>query len=226
MIEIYLGEIYTSEKKGNDETGKGTATEPFKTVLQAMRFAGKEPFPTIYMDAKDKEKTGSDYEPAAKSQLKKVQKIWQRDVNKSADKAKKEEEDAKKRNQNLDEAKKIVIAEDPVWPVAKSIKISDGEANRGIRVKIYGWVHRLRRQGKGLMFITLRDGTGFLQCVLTDQRCQTYEALLLSTESSVQLFGTLSAVPQGKTVSPCISSKHSFIKSLYDLSLSLGTRRT
>lgn len=124
-----------------------------------------------------------------------------RESYKSAEKNKREEEDAKKREQNLEEAKKIKIEQDPSWPEAKRVKIVEGKPFRDQRVRIYGWVHRLRRQGKGLMFITLRDGTGFLQCVLTDLLCQTYDALLLSTESAVQLFGTLKSVPEGKTVS-------------------------
>jgi len=100
----------------------------------------------------------------------------------------------------MEDAKKIQICQDPTWPEAKKIKITDCETNRGVRIAVYGWVHRLRRQGKGLMFITLRDGSGFLQCVLTDTLCQTYEALVLSTESSVQLFGVVNKVPEGKTV--------------------------
>lgn len=163
-----------------------------------MKHAGSEPFPPIYVDTRD-ESSVEKYEVAAKSQLKKVQKIWLRDSYKTASKAKQEDEDAKKRVVNLEEAKKIVLKEDPSLPVAKRVKIVESKENRNVRVRLYGWVHRLRRQGKGLMFITLRDGTGFLQCVLTDSLCQSYEAVTLSTEASVQLFGVLKEVPEGKS---------------------------
>ncbi|XP_011309844.1 asparagine--tRNA ligase, cytoplasmic [Fopius arisanus] len=196
LSKLSLGGIYTSEKIGNDETGDGTEEKPFKTILQAMRFAKKEPFPPIYQDSKDDSKK---YEPAAKSQLKKIQKIWQREQYKNEEKEKKLQEDDVKRLKNLEEAKSVVIKEDESLPPATRIKIQLGGEFRDKRVKIFGWVHRLRRQGKALMFITLRDGTGFLQCVLNDKLCQTYDALVLNTEASVELFGTLTIVPEGKT---------------------------
>jgi asparaginyl-tRNA synthetase len=40
------------------------------------------------------------------------------------------------------------------------------EPLRSQRVRVFGWVHRLRVQ-KGLIFIVLRDGTGYLQAVLS-----------------------------------------------------------
>jgi len=193
---LKIAEMYTSEKSGSDETGNGTAEAPFKTVLRAMHHVGKEPFPTIYMDGKEE---GKRYEPAAKSQLKKVVKIWQRECSKAAERAKKEAEDAEKRAKNLEEARQITLTEEPAWEKAVRLRISEGAENRDRRVRVYGWVHRLRRQGKAMMFIVLRDGTGFLQCVLTDKLCQTYEALVLSTESSVCLCGTIKVLPEGKT---------------------------
>jgi hypothetical protein len=44
--------IYTSETRGCDDFGEGTQKVPYKTISQAMRRYGKEPFPVIYQDAK------------------------------------------------------------------------------------------------------------------------------------------------------------------------------
>lgn len=43
--------VYISEK-GSDEDGDGSEVKPFKSVLQAMRSVGKEPFPVMYVDGK------------------------------------------------------------------------------------------------------------------------------------------------------------------------------
>merc|ERR1712117_788571 len=87
-----------------------------------MRRAGKEPFPTIYQDSKpDSEaaKAGQKYEVVAKSQLKKMTKLWQQEVRKAEQRAKKEAEDA-------EEAKKITIEQDKSLPEAKRIRINQG----------------------------------------------------------------------------------------------------
>ena len=81
------------------------------------------------------------------------------------------------------------------------MKIRELKGYRGQRIKVFGWVHRLRRQGKNLMFLVLRHGTGFLQCVLSDDLCQCYNGVVLYTESSVAVYGMLNLTPKGKQVS-------------------------
>ncbi|XP_068683402.1 asparagine--tRNA ligase, cytoplasmic-like isoform X2 [Montipora foliosa] len=110
-----------------------------------------------------------------------------------------EAEKAQQREKNLEEAKKITIKEDETLPPAKRIRIRESVTHRDQRVKVFGWVHKLVRQGKNLMLILLRDGTGFLQCVLSDQLCHTYKAVTLSTEASVCLYGVFKELPEGKT---------------------------
>ncbi|XP_030833304.1 asparagine--tRNA ligase, cytoplasmic [Strongylocentrotus purpuratus] len=188
--------MYISEKEGNDESGDGSEQKPLQTLLRAMTASGGEPFPKFMGDSK---KEGERWEEVSQAQRKKITKLFAKEQRKTSEREKKEAEDAEKRQKNLEEAKKITIEEDSSLPAAKLIKIKSGGANRGTRVKINGWVHRLRRQGRSLMFIVLRDGTGFLQSVLNDKLCQTYDALILSTESTVTLYGVLKEVPEGKS---------------------------
>uniref|UniRef100_A0A8C8DWC1 Asparaginyl-tRNA synthetase 1 n=1 Tax=Oryzias sinensis TaxID=183150 RepID=A0A8C8DWC1_9TELE len=187
--------LYVSDKCGSDQDGDGSEQKPFKTPLKALLFAGKEPFPTVYVDS---QKDGERWAVISKTQMKNAKKAFNREQLKSDSKEKKEAEDIERREKNMEEAKKITIENDPSLPAPETVKIRHLEERRGQRVKVFGWVHRLRRQGKNLMFIVLRDGTGFLQCVLSDKLCQCYNGLMLSTESSVVLYGTINAVPEGK----------------------------
>ncbi|KAM7125401.1 asparagine--tRNA ligase, cytoplasmic isoform 5-T5 [Molossus nigricans] len=188
-------ELYVSEREGNDATGDGTKEKPFKTGLKALMTVGKEPFPTIYVDS---QKENERWDVISKSQMKNIRKMWHREQMKNESREKKDAEDNLRREKNLEEAKKITIENDPSLPKPKSVKIHALEGYRGQRVKVFGWVHRLRRQGKNLMFLVLRDGTGYLQCVLSDNLCQCYNGVVLSTESSVAVYGMLSLTPEGK----------------------------
>ncbi|KAM7125400.1 asparagine--tRNA ligase, cytoplasmic isoform 4-T4 [Molossus nigricans] len=192
---MVLAELYVSEREGNDATGDGTKEKPFKTGLKALMTVGKEPFPTIYVDS---QKENERWDVISKSQMKNIRKMWHREQVKNESREKKDAEDNLRREKNLEEAKKITIENDPSLPKPKSVKIHALEGYRGQRVKVFGWVHRLRRQGKNLMFLVLRDGTGYLQCVLSDNLCQCYNGVVLSTESSVAVYGMLSLTPEGK----------------------------
>ena len=86
------------------------------------------------------------YELVSKTQLKKIKNFLEAEAKKDAKKADKESEDAQRREKNLEEAKKIVISEDKTLPKAKEVKIKLTNASED-RVKVLGWVHRLRRQG-------------------------------------------------------------------------------
>lgn len=191
--------VYSSEKFGSDETGDGSEGKPFKTILAAIRsFGGAEPYPQIYVDHKDEASTEK-FEKISDSQLKKQKKIYAGEAKKADAKAKKEAEDLEKREKQILEAKKIQLKQDPSLPPAKTIKLRDSVANRNQRVRVQGWVHHIRRQGKDMMFIVLRDGTNFLQCLLTGELCRSYEAIILETEATVTIYGVIQALPEGKT---------------------------
>lgn len=81
----------------------------------------------------------------------------------------------------------------------KVIKIRDAKNYRGSKVLIQGWAHRIRQQGKMLMFIILRDGSGYIQCVLAKSLCQKAQELALQTEATLKLSGLLKELPPGKS---------------------------
>ena len=72
----------------------------------------------------------------AKSQLKKMTKLWQQEVRKAEEKAKRDAEAEEATLKKAEEAKKISIAEDSSLPAAERTKISHLEAMRGKRVKV------------------------------------------------------------------------------------------
>ncbi|KAG9190293.1 asparaginyl-tRNA synthetase [Alternaria panax] len=150
-----------------------------------------------------------EWKEAAKSAMKKA-------VNYAKTQKKKQEKDQQllaqrikeehDRNKVLDEAKKIVLEEDKSLPAPIRIKLDDTDPNKitlgdgkdtkGTRVRVFGRVHRERRQ-KDVMFVTLRDGYGQMQLIFTGKLAKTYDALTLTRETSMEVFGELRKIPEG-----------------------------
>lgn len=163
------------EATGNDETGDGTQAKPYKTLVGA--FIAHGPSIKAASLSKPTDDSAPTWEAATNSAVKKATKLLQQHQQKlkraeelrlrdEADGAAKREAELKR----LEDAKKIVITE-PTDKATK-IKIKQAVEKRGERVRVFGWVHRLRSQG-GMIFIVLRDGTGYIQCVLTGDLVST-----------------------------------------------------
>ncbi|KDN38392.1 asparaginyl-tRNA synthetase [Tilletiaria anomala UBC 951] len=195
--------IYVDESAGSDDSGDGSKAKPYKTSLAAMLAKGQNISLFIKkageLDEKDKASADEDgYVPISATGQKRVKKLHEAAVKKQKkleEAAAKEKDKANAESKKLEESKGVTLGEDS--KDARKIKIHQGAEHRDKRVKIFGWVHRLRQQ-KDMHFIVLRDGTGFLQCILQGQVAQTYDALTLTLESSVELRGTLKKVPEGK----------------------------
>ncbi|RKP13792.1 cytoplasmic asparagine-tRNA ligase Nrs1 [Piptocephalis cylindrospora] len=198
--------VHVDETQGNDSTGDGSVEKPYASTIQALISHPAPENITIHVLKTSDEDTKSVYTPISGAALKKAKKRAdeqtrkaQRAAAQSADeearKAKAAAEDAAR----LEAAKAIQLTEDSSLPKATRSKIGKLGALRGQRVTVFGWVHRQRTQGKDMRFLVLRDGTGYLQVVLTGRLCHTYEALTLTAESSVRVVGQLEAVPEGKS---------------------------
>ncbi|CAJ0944026.1 unnamed protein product, partial [Mesorhabditis belari] len=188
---------YVCAETGDDSRDGTSETSAVANLFQAMLLA-RSPKGDFLVRTKKDDGTAK-WEAPSQSAIKKNVKKYEAEVKKHEKAREKEAEDKDSHAKAIEDAKKITFVQDASLPKPKLIRIRDTVQNRDIRVTLKGWVHRLRRQGKSMTFLVLRDGSGYIQCLLTDKLCQSFEAITLATESSVQVYGTISKLPEGKT---------------------------
>ncbi|QIW96211.1 hypothetical protein AMS68_001729 [Peltaster fructicola] len=210
--------VHVNEETGSDNPGAadGSQDKPFKTVSVAYFHTGGTASYLVWKPKAEDEPEG--YKPAAKAALKKAvtyAETQKKKAGKEKELALRQQKEDEERARTLEEAKKIVIKEDTSLPKATRINLGEtrpeivkpgsGERtkevdysspNRGTRVEVFGRVHRERKQ-KEVLFITLRDGYGYLQCVFTGQLAKTYDAITLTRETSLRIVGEMWEVPPG-----------------------------
>lgn len=201
--------LYIDEEGGSDETGDGTKQKPYKSPVRALLANGQDATLLVKKapDAKPAlpgeqpvAATESDgYGPISGAGLKRAKRFYNEELKKQKKAEAKAQQDVEKSGndqQRLEDSKKVQL-DDINKSEYQKIKIRKGVDTRDKKVKVSGWVHRLRSQ-KGLIFIVLRDGTGYMQAVLQGKLTQTYDALTLTNESTVEIYGTIKALPEGK----------------------------
>jgi len=85
-----------------------------------------------------------------------------------------------------------------VTDVEKMVSIRDIGKHEGEQVELRGWIHTKREKGK-IIFIVMRDGSGFMQVVLEQERLkpdQWEQAKEASLESSIVVKGVAKSEPR------------------------------
>jgi len=106
-----------------------------------------------------------------------------------------------KKETKVEETKKekqAVVLTKPDTPFTR-VPLRHIEKYVGQNVQVSGWVHNYREGAKGLLFVDLRDGSGFLQCVIAGKPSQIAEAEEIHRDATVHFFGTVTKPPEGKT---------------------------
>lgn len=201
--------IWTCMVSGSDENGSGKEEgSPFLTLHKAISSSIEEGSPlSIRKDVKfmlrkqmeSSEQEEGGYKPAPKAALKKALNYL--------------EILAKKSQKTSSAAPAAPAAPAPSFTtieadpsiISSSIKLKLRELPSGSFPKqdqvimIEGWVDNLKFQGKKMIFLTLRDGSGFLQCIISGPLCLTEDASKLTTESSIRVWGKVVGVKEGHT---------------------------
>ncbi len=218
MADAEKKTVHIDEETGQDsQEADGSQSKPFKSVGHAFLQHGDQA--QYLVNRKEGDEEEASYKPAAKAALKKAANYadsQRKKAGKEKDLAIRQQKEEEERSKALEEAKKIVITEDGSLPKAvrihlgetrpEIVKLGSGERTeevdyssdkRGTRVRVFGRVHRERKQSQ-VLFITLRDGHGYMQCVLTGNLAKTYDAVTLTRETSMMITGEMWEVPAGK----------------------------
>jgi asparaginyl-tRNA synthetase len=94
------------------------------------------------------------------------------------------------------------LTEDASLPSATRLELRDlavkADEFVGKRVRVFGWTHFVRDARKDLIFVVLRDGTGFVQCVISGKKlCVPNLTSKLLRECSLEIVGVPAKLPQG-----------------------------
>ncbi|KAG9246997.1 asparaginyl-tRNA synthetase-like protein [Calycina marina] len=208
--------IYIDADVGADEeTATGTEEKPYKSLAYAYIQQGGSDGKRYQTRASTTGPASADgdlserltWKEPAKSAVKKAHSALdahKKKVLKQQQAAGQEAEKEQARLKTLEDAKKIVLMEDVSLPKAikmkiwqKDIELGEGD-KKGTRVKVSGRIHRQRQQ-KQATFLTLIDGYGHLQCVLSGDLTKTYDALTFAQGTSLTLYGELKRVLEGQT---------------------------
>ncbi|KAG5519119.1 hypothetical protein PMAC_002207 [Pneumocystis sp. 'macacae'] len=190
--------LYVDEAAGVDDNTGGSIENPLRTVLKALEIGNDSA--KIYIrkisENEYKEITATGLKKAKKSYsifLKKQQKLEE-----SLCHMKIQEFGRKKESEQQDCLGTGFFNKDENFDKAVNIKIRQAKDFRAILVKVSGWIHRLRHQ-KDLIFVILRDGTGYLQCIISGTIARIPDVLTLTVETTLTFYGTITALPDGKT---------------------------
>ncbi|OIR58883.1 MAG: asparaginyl-tRNA synthetase [Amphiamblys sp. WSBS2006] len=173
--------VFVCSECGDDIKGAGKETSPYQTVFTAMQ---KHPEATVMVREK------GEYSELAKVQLKKTKKMLE--IMKRKQEKSTEKEAPEKEEKEFVELKAV-----EGLSLAEKKKIRDLREEESSVVAVTGWVHRLRRQ-KNFVFVILRDGTGYLQCIFQGDICKTREMGELMVESAITVYGAVKKVPAAK----------------------------
>lgn len=194
-------QYYVCLASGDDLGGDGTPSKPFKTVAGALEATGDTASCAIFT----RKGLESDFELLPKTALKKALKLRHMNLRKKQSSLDAEDrvgddspmvcskEDATRDSPQLKE-----MINPPTLSAPIEITVRQAPDFVGKRVLVKGWINRLRTLSN-LVFIVLRNGGSYLQCLIQGDALNTRTVRSLSLESSIHVYGVIKKVPGDKS---------------------------